>query len=60
MSIRPLSHLSAPILRGGILTRGLVTGKESAIVAELLAIHQISHRNEGRYLRLSCLPAMLL
>ena len=34
MSIRPLSHLSAPILRGGILTRGLVTGKVSAIVAE--------------------------
>ena len=34
MSIRPLSHLSAPILRGGILTRGLVTGKVSTIVAE--------------------------
>ena len=30
MSIRPLSHLSALILRGGILTRGLVTSKVTA------------------------------
>ena len=30
MSIRPLSHLSAPILRGGILTRGLATSKVTA------------------------------
>ena len=30
MSIRPLSHLSGPILRGGILTRGPVTSKVSA------------------------------
>jgi hypothetical protein len=27
MSIRPLSHLSTPILQGGILTRGLMTSK---------------------------------
>jgi hypothetical protein len=30
MSIRPLSHLSTSISRGGILTRGLMTGKVTA------------------------------
>ena len=30
MSIRPLSHLSTPISRGGILTRGLMTSKLTA------------------------------
>ena len=36
MSIRPLSHLSAPILRGGILTRGLRTSKVTVSGRRLL------------------------
>ncbi|MEP6891609.1 MAG: hypothetical protein ABI955_13025, partial [Nitrospirota bacterium] len=31
MSIRPLSHLSTPISRGGILTRSLMTGKLTVV-----------------------------
>ena len=45
MSIRPLSHLSTPILQGGILTRGLMTGKVTTGVNR----HGIDHPGSPSY-----------